>query len=397
MKLDSADRPGFVALLVSAALLTLVFAVESPFATFTRDSDIAVYRDAAVALVHGRAIYGSLPTGPFTYPPFAGLLAAPLAYVDFDVGRSILTALSLAALLASVALCVELAGAVRPGRRFWAAVLAFTAVALLLEPVNATLLEGQINLLLLLMVLVDLRRRPTRGLPRGLLIGLAAALKLTPGIFIPYLALTGRLKAAGVALAAFGCSIAVGFLVIPGQAWEFWTRLVFDTRRVGGPEYVGDQSLLGLLVRLAGSDRAGHVAWVAAVIAVLVIGLALAVRLSRGGHELLAAGVCGTTELLICPVSWTHHWVWALPLGIGLVLAAFTERASRRPLWLLAAAAWLILFWLAPVWWVWSPPAGALHRDVVDILAKNSYVWAGLAALGALAAWSWLGQRPRHL
>jgi alpha-1,2-mannosyltransferase len=200
--------------------------------------DLAVYRSGGLALRHGEPLYSAHPDGsllPFTYPPFAGLLCVPLAVLDWTAARVAITALSLAALVLAAHLSVHSAGLRVPG-----ATTAAVGAGLLLEPVRATLSFGQVNLLVMALVLTDLTARTHRR-SCGVLVGIAAGIKLTPLIFLPYLLLTGRRRAAGVALASFAGTVLAGWLVLPAESARYWLHLVAEPDRVGGVGYSGNQ------------------------------------------------------------------------------------------------------------------------------------------------------------
>lgn len=142
---------------------------------------------------HGGRIYDYRVPGTvygFTYPPFAAVAMLPLALL----GRTAAIALSLLVNLAALAAVLRiLAG---PGRRHgwyrWALGLCLLA---LFEPLRDTFSFGQVNLVLLALVLVDCLLLTTgRGRWAGAGTGLAAAVKLTPVLFIGLLLLAGDRK-----------------------------------------------------------------------------------------------------------------------------------------------------------------------------------------------------------
>lgn len=373
--------------------------------------DLAVYRAGGAAVLHGQSLYAAHPVGsllPFTYPPFAGLLFAPVAALPWPAAR-VLAALSwLVCLTAVVAMCLDL---VRPAAAATAAstgspgsagdlagrrgggwrggwrrpdpvVLAAVAAGIWLEPVRGTLAFGQVNLLLLVLVLADLTGRPA-WLPRGVLVGVAAGLKLTPAIFIGYLLLTGRARAAGTAAASFLGTIAVGWLLLPADSAAFWGRLWYDPGHVGGIPYSGNQSMYGAAVRLLGGpDRAG-LPWLVAVVLVGGGGMLVAAATHRAGHRLLGIGLCALTGLLVCPISWNHHWVWVLPIAIA---GAAAVAARPTPARFARLAGWVAVFGLGPIWWVPHGGDREYRHHSWQLLLGNAYLLAGLAALG-LAGW----------
>jgi alpha-1,2-mannosyltransferase len=250
--------------------------------------------------------------------------------------------------------------------------------------VYGTLVMGQVNLLLLAMVLHDCVA-PRTLLPRGVLVGVATAVKLTPGLFVVYLALTGRRRAALTAAGVAAGASALGFAVAPGQSWGFWTRYVFDTRRVGRTTYVANQSLRGLLARAFGSMDPPTALWLLLAVATVGAGLFAAARLHRRGEVLLGACACGVAGLLVSPISWNHHWVWSVPVALVLWFRLPARIARGGPRALAAPAGWTLLFLLGPMWWVAHDgiPLGYRSRGPQDVLLADAYVLAGLA----LVAW----------
>jgi alpha-1,2-mannosyltransferase len=332
----------------------------------------AVADDARLYLEQGYAHW-------FTYSPFAALVFAILAAFPAIAVRVMWQLASVAALAGSIAIALRLSG-----RRLVAAeVAAFTAAALLLEPVYHTLYQGQINLILMALALLDVWL-VSQGRRAGYAIGIAAAIKLTPAIFVVMLLATGRRTAVRAALTVtatfLACGLA-GFLVAPEASRLYWSGLFHDISRVGVP-YISNQSPLGAAARIMnGVDHVGL--WLAALsLAIGAAGLALAVAYARRNDWLAAAATTGVTGLLVSPISWTHHWVWVVPALIVLF------HDGRR----YAAAAGFLLFALAPLWW--TPHFGGsaeygLHGFVT--LVANSYLLAGLGFLAYMAARHRLG------
>jgi alpha-1,2-mannosyltransferase len=351
-------------------VLGLELAVVTGFAVAYNALDFRIYMWGGHAVTHDTRLYLDLAYGHwFTYPPFAAVVFVPVAALPLTVARVAWDLASIAALGYSLTLILKLAG-YRPSRLTVAGV---TAAALALDPVYQTLFLGQINLILLALVLTDVWRA-ARGRDAGLGVGLAAAVKLTPAIFIVFFLLAGRTKSAVTAAAAFlGCGL-IGLLVAPGASQRYWEHLCYDTSRVGAP-YISNQSPYAAAIRIAGG--AAHVGdwWVLIPVFLGAAGLFAATVLARRGDWLGAAAVTGTAGLLVSPVSWAHHWVWVLPALVVLV------RAGHRVL----AGAGYVLFAVAPFWY--TPHSGGpgeygFHGLVT--LTANCFLIAGLAFL----AWS---------
>ncbi|GAA5201195.1 glycosyltransferase 87 family protein [Rugosimonospora acidiphila] len=305
---------------------------------YWRQSDALVYRAAGSAVLHGSGALYAQAFGaarlPFTYPPFAALLFAAGSPLSFPVWQLILAVAGLCCLVLSAYAAVRLAtpttggpgGATRTGRLGWA--LAVAAVGLWLEPVDLTLHFGQINLILLALVLVDFAAPDTaRG--KGIAIGIAAGLKLTPLIFIPYLLLTGRIRAAAASVAAFAGTVAIGFALLGRDSVDYWGGRF--SQPGDSPVRLVNQSLNGLVLRLLRDGPDAHAVWIVAALAVGVAGLVTAVVAGRRGYELLGVCLCAATGLLVSPISWSHHWVYVVP-ALALATAPLGRLRGAAPL-----------------------------------------------------------------
>lgn len=301
--------------------------------------DSAVYRSGAVALLTGEPLYDNdflsaePPWAhlPFTYPPTGALLFVPLALFPTQVSWGVLAAISVLALALVVRISIRAAGPswLPPART----TVLVTIGALALEPVWRTLFLGQINIILMALVVVDVLVLGTvTGRARhlgGVLVGVAAAVKLTPLIFVPHLWLTGRRADAVRALATFAALQALIFAMRPHDFVRFWTVAVTDPARTGPTFWAGNQSLNGLVLRLTGLAP-----W--ALAAAAALGAVLAVpavyfvrRFHRAGQPLAALLVTAFFGLLLSPVSWSHHYVWVVPLVV-LLLARLPGRTGVR-------------------------------------------------------------------
>ncbi|MGK5631249.1 glycosyltransferase 87 family protein [Streptomyces sp. URMC 123] len=330
-----------------AAFAALCAARPTPMA------DLLVYRAEGAAVLGGTDLYGFSVTEwrlPATYPPFAALLFVPLAAVPLDLLKAVFMAGNAALLALLIRLSLRLArqdaaAAARPAAlprgHTYAVVMAGTALALWLEPVFQTLLFGQINLALACLVLWDLTR-PDGARGKGLAIGIAAGVKLTPAVFAVHLLLTGRVRAGATALAGFAGTAVLGALVLPGASADFWSRRLFETTRVGKAWIVDNQSLQGLVARLLHDAEPG-LPWLGVAVPAGAAGLWLARSAARRGRPGPAVLCTAAVALLVSPISWSHHWVWCVPL---LVLLAV--RGHRWPALLVALVFTARTLWLVP-------------------------------------------------
>lgn len=314
--------------------------------------DLEVYREAGLSNLVGRPVYEWFTPPPqnlpFTYPPFASILAIPLALLPFRVVGWIWFYLQLLATLGIVRYAGAglIARATRvPGWLLWGGLTLAAAATL---PVADGLRYGQVNAFLILGCLLDVVR-PRAGrwldrIPQGVLVGAAAAIKLTPAIFVVHLVLTRQWRAAATAAGtAIGITLAT-FVLLPGPSFAFWGGALQDPERLGRNDGTANQSLRGVLLRLGPDGLAGDLLWLALVALVLVVGLGSARRAHLAGDRLLAFCLVATTALLVSPVSWTHHFHWLVPTMVLLV-------ATRRRAYVLAGVALWLTFVLHLTWW----------------------------------------------
>jgi alpha-1,2-mannosyltransferase len=379
-------------------------------------ADLHVYRLGGEAVARDLNLYQVRYAGlPFTYTPFAAVCFTTLAALPWRVAVALLTVASAAALPLMLYLALRLPSGDQgrdrnpdrnPDRNgdqasdranAWRLALTAAVAAVWLEPVRTTFGYGQIDLLLALGVLADLSL-PDRYRYKGALIGLAAGLKLTPAIFVAYLLLTRRYRAAATATGVFAATIGAGSLLLPSGSAFFWDVTFIRPGRISPVQNPENQGVLGALARTLHTPHVTSV-WLPAAVVIALTGLVLAARAQRGGNEALGFSLCAITGLLISPISWTHHWVIAIP---GLLIAAaclYRHRARVHPCWLACGAAGLgavaVLGWLGVARRVHG--ADWLHLSAFGIAASEVYVIAalvGLAVAAVLALASGL-DRPR--
>ncbi|WP_307620546.1 glycosyltransferase 87 family protein [Streptomyces sp. V3I7] len=350
--------------------------------------DLMVYRAEGATVRAGGDLYALRTTYaqlPATYPPFAALLFTPLTLFGTGTMRTLATAGNLALLVALVHLSLKLVGHARVESTLWGA-----AVVVWCEPVWTTLRYGQINLLIAVLVMWDLAHRSPAGRARwaGVGLGLAAAIKLTPGLFVIFLAATGLaayvrgagggpwLRHARGAVGAFAGATLLAAAVLPYDSWRFWTEMVFRTSRVGYAEETGNQALRGVVARLLHTPEPGA-PWFALAVLVAVAGLSVAVAAELRGERAWAVTACAVTALLVSPVSWSHHWVWCVPL----VLVLWTSGLRA------AALGALLVFCSYALWWVpHSYGRPELHQNALELTLSMLYGVVGCAFLVLTAA-----------
>jgi alpha-1,2-mannosyltransferase len=307
--------------------------------------DLEVYRLGAGVWRDGGQLYGALPelsTGghlPFTYPPVSAVLLAPFTLVPFEVASAALVLITVG-LLALVLVVVLRSLDVPP----WPAAAGLLGVAVLFEPVRSTLDLGQVNVLLMALVVLDTLVRTPRW-PRGALIGLAAAAKLTPALFVLFFLLRGDRRAVLNAGLSFLVATGVGFLFAGRDSVQYWTTTVWDTGRIGGVLQQSNQSITAVLARL---DTRSTVLWAVLAAAVLCATAIAMRRAIADGQHTWALALNALGGLVVSPVSWSHHWVWAVPV---VLTAGVAWWRSRSPGTFALAAVGALLFVLGPHWW----------------------------------------------
>lgn len=328
--------------------------------------DVGVYYGAVNFWVHEHgdiynyvrpeSVYG------FTYPPFAALLMLPMAAVQWHAAIAINFALSAAASAFLLYLLVD-----PLARRFgwdrWFALALAVCVFAGLGPVRDTFSFGQINLVLMALVYLDLRKHPLAGVG----IGLATAIKLTPGVFIVYLLVTGRWRMAATAVGTAVSATLLAGVVMPDATRAYFTELLWETNRVGNLDYVSNQSLLGMLARWNTTDP-NHLLWVLLVAVTLLIWL----RKVRDSDLRTGFALTGLVGCLISPITWVHHLVWLIP---GFVLLLERRRVHHA-----ATVGYLLL--CSGLIWLWT----GRYEGLSGFLGSNMYVLVAIWLLFALSA-----------
>jgi alpha-1,2-mannosyltransferase len=340
--------------------------------------DLAVYRSAGQSILAGRGIYAGF-TAPwhlgFTYPPFAAVLAVPLAVVSWwqaQLGWVLVVYLS-----AGVAVWYSFRPLLRRSGH-WAPVLfaALMVACAYLKPVRDEVHFGQADMALLALCLLDFCARRPRW-PRGSLIGLAAAIKLTPAVLIIYLLVTRQFRMARNAVASMLAWTALGFALEPRASASYWTDLVFRLNRIGSRASTSNQSLLGLLSHLLAPSAVPAGLWLCTAATAGVAGFAAARRCWLKGDERTALAIALLTGVLLSPISWFHMLV-VVVLALGVITA--DGRSRER----LVTAAALAAVYVAdiPAWGQRLLAAGSVPVPLGEIL--RSVYCIGLLLIMAL-------------
>jgi alpha-1,2-mannosyltransferase len=369
-----------LAVLAWAAALAAIEPLVRGYLTSAPDQrmvDLAVYRAGGLSVLHGQPLYTVLTQPPqllpFTYPPAAALFAVPLALLSWPAAQLawvlvIYVPLGVVIWFSFSPLLRRVAGSA--GMR--AAVFAFIfAACAYLFPLRDEMRFGQVDMVLLAMAVADCAARAPRW-PRGSLVGLATAIKLIPGVFIVYLWLSGRRRAA-VTAAVVALAWTLGsWLVLPRDSVTYWTSVIFQSGRLGSNAGTSNQSLRGILLREFLPGQAPGVLWAVVALVVAVAGFALVRGLARESREMEAIAVTALLGVLLSPVSWIHHFI-VVVVVIGAILAD-----GRSPGRVAIAVGTAVFFALTIPWWGQSLLG---QHEVPKVAARVVEDAFGIAAL----------------
>lgn len=347
--------------------------------------DLHVYVGGAAELDGPGTLYGyvygeqtpDFPL-PFTYPPFAAVVFYPLHVLPFGLVAFAWQIGIIAALYGVVRLSQRLLG--RGDRRV---AMLWTAVGIWTEPLRSTFDYGQVNVLLVLAILYAVHS--TRWWVSGLLVGLAAGIKLTPAVAGLYFVGARRWAAVLFSAAVFVVTIGVSAVLVGEQTRFYFTELLGDADRVGPVGTSFNQSWRGGISRILGHDAGYGPVVLIGVAATAVLAL-LAWRAIDGAQDRLGGiVVVQLFGLLLSPISWTHHWVWLIPLMIWLLHGPLRDRLGAKVLgW-----GWLALILIGVPWLL------SFAQPTIWVIPRPWYLaWAGLVYIVAtVATLAWIAIR----
>lgn len=358
--------------------------------------DLEVYRDGGRAVLRGAPLYDVLTQPPqllpFTYPPFAAVLAVPFTLLPWFAAQVLWTVLIYVALVVTV--CYAFRDLIlRFGR--WAPLAAGVLVAAMtwLTPVRDQFRFGQVGLFLLAMCLADCCARTARW-PRGMLVGLAVAIKLVPGVFLIWFLITGRREALGNAVLTAAAATLGGFALLPSDSADYWFgALLQGGDRTGAVDGTTNQAIHGIVARILDEGPARTLVWLAAAAVVAYFGFRWSRRASLladavtgpDSRSLLLASVAivGLLSVALSPVGWIHHLVWMIAVIAAL---AGDGRDTRRCLF--AVALWVPFLFPIP-WWA-RAMIGPDHSPAsvfVGEALRDTFGAAALVSVLVLGVW----------
>ncbi|MCV7131779.1 DUF2029 domain-containing protein [Mycobacterium hodleri] len=373
-----------IAAWVAAAVALLVqqwlepFTASSHMGLLTNGGDLDIYRHGGLQVLHGDPLYAEPipPGGWFTYPPFAAVGFIPLAFLAFPAAQVVWMLTSFVALTATIWRCATVLGY----RTNWqlgsfSAAMAFVAVDV--EAVRGTLWQGQVNLVLMAIIVWDLTR-PREARLRGWAVGLAAGIKLTAIVFVPYLLVTRQWRAAATATATGVTTVLFTWCLLPSDSTQYWFHAVFDTDRIGPLTHPGNFSIGGIVATLSDPAPMPTLWWLLGVATAALLGYCAAYRAERAMQSLLAITVVGLLSCAVPPLAWGHHWVWVVPLLVITVDRIFRSAGRIRWGWVAGTAViYLVVFMWFNAW---------LYREAQRLNgAYPTYVDALDAAIGQMS------------
>nr|WP_245549864.1 glycosyltransferase 87 family protein [Gordonia effusa] len=371
----------------------------SSFGTRTR-IDLDVYRLGSQLWQQGVSLYdvGSMPFTddgiwlPFTYPPFAALSFVPLGAMPLTIAGWFVALTSIALVVVIVKIVLRVLDVGTAANRWWLAA-AIAAAAIWLNPTWMTLGFGQVNIYLVTLIIVDVFVVGRHSRARGVLIGIASAIKLTPLVFVAVFVVARQWRAAATVAITFACAAALAAVWMPVDSWRYWTHTLFHTTRIGDPAGPINQNLNALWIRLVDSQSAQQMLWLISSVVATAL-MVLAVRAARPvaafasdatGRRADAMSVTiaiATWGLLISPTTWGHHWVWVIP-AIILCAVVAARTGDRRTRWVhtTIAVSGAVIFAIGPYQLL---PKRVGDWTFFEHVVGNSYTLWGLCLLIAL-------------
>ncbi|MGO2548847.1 glycosyltransferase family 87 protein [Corynebacterium casei] len=391
--------------LVIATITTAIQVMSTDFPI-----DMVIYREGVKAFMAGGEVY-SVPMMagdialPFIYPPFGALVMVPLAgdWFSHAMAGDIMIVLS-NLLIGLVVLLLAFALNRQRSNPFVSSDVIATAsliwgIVLIFEPVRLNNGFAQINIIIMVLVALDLiPRKRLKWLPQGWLIGVAAAIKITPLAMLLYFLVRKEIKP--IITAAISAIIAtlIAAAVRWDVAWEYFSVKLLSMGTGGDfgvqTAYQSNSSIKGAIERLYTSQEGMEAAstitniiWLCLAIITVVLGGWLMVALMKRGLNIEAWMINAFIMLLISPVSWSHHWVWVAIAIPVLLYRAITWRHLNWAAGILISilSLWAILVVTVPPKWYWADGINVWDMELVFKLVMNDFVWLSVSTMLALA------------
>ena len=372
--------------------------------------DMIIYREGVKAFMAGDEVY-SVPMMagdialPFLYPPFGALVMVPLAgdwFSDAMAGDIVIILSNL--LIGLIVLLLAFALNKQRVTRFASSDVISVAsliwgIVLIFEPVRLNNGFAQINIILMALVALDLiPRKRLKWLPQGWLIGVAAAIKITPLAMLLYFLVRKELKP----IITAGISAIVATTIAAAVRWDVtWEYFTVNLLSMGSGGEIGVQtayqsnsSIKGFLERLYTSQESMETAsmittiiWFCLAIITVVLGGWLMIALMKRGLNIEAFIINAFIMLLISPVSWSHHWVW---LTIAIPVLFYRALTWRNLNWVSGIMVsilglWSLLVLTIPPKWYWGDNINVWEQELVFKVVMSDFVWLALATMAVTA------------
>lgn len=350
--------PLWVIVACAAALAALLvqqllepFTAGSQMGLLTNGGDLDIYRHGALQVLHGKPLYAAEipPGGWFTYPPFAAIAFIPLSLLNFTAANAVWMLVSFLALVATIWRCAIVLG-YRADRQLGVLSVAMAVVALDIEAVRGTLWQGQVNLVLMAIIVWDLTR-PAGARGRGWSVGVAAGIKLTAVVFVPYLLITRQWRAASTAAVTAAATVLLTWCLLPTDSGQYWSHALFQTDRIGPLAHPGNYSIGGILATLWSPAPMPTIWWLIGIGIASLIGFYASYRAELTGQRLLAITIIGLLSCTVPPLAWGHHWVWTVPLLAVTIDCIVRSTGRARWAWTASATAiYVVVFMWFNAW-----------------------------------------------
>lgn len=297
--------------------------------------DIEWYRRALDEVAAGRPMSSQL-----NYPPISLVVLSPLRGLPLLAGEQLWAGATIAVALLLAVLTVRAStGAIDQTRlvRRRALAMAITAPLVLLSfPVTFNLTTGQLSIFVMALALADASGLLPRRV-QGCLVGVAAALKLTPLIFLLYYALARQWRQLGVATATFGVLGLIGFGLFPQDSISLWTHPGAAAQVIGTSHL--NVSILGILLQWPGDSTPVRIGWLILAAVTAASALWRARTHFLRGELFQAAVVVGIASTVISPLAWSHYQQWQVLAAVWLMLSGRRRNTAYGVLLYLAFSA----------------------------------------------------------
>jgi len=312
-------QPWELAAFLWAPAIVLAFAWRYELQARHTLQDFGIFRAAALAVVHGRSPYvAATPAAlahfdKFVYPPVSAILFAPVAEVPTEVGRVLIFAGGLVAIIAALRLL-----RVEDWRCY--------GVALVSAPAINSLALGALTSFLFLGGALAWRYR-SHTVVAAVAVAFTAVLKLFLWPLGIWLLATRRWRAAAACVGTATVLLLASWAVIGFAGLRSYPTLLHVLERIEAPVSYSVVALVGL----SGGAETAVTVVLAFVLAAVIV---LAARGSDGDRRGFAAAVIAA--LVATPLLWLHY---LLLLYVPIAL----YRPRLAPLWFLP-----LLLWVTP-------------------------------------------------